>query len=163
MDKVAKAMAVSLVLFSIVLAGFVGSRVDQITIALLGGTFIGLLVAIPSSLLVMVLMTRRRDDDRYERPQRYTSQPSHLPPSPPQYWVMPNQTQQAYDVRVSQTPASPPQVQAPIVAPEYMLPMNRRRFYMIGEGGEVKEIEAPQEAYGSQSGDPFADAGDARF
>jgi hypothetical protein len=25
-----------------------------------------------------------------------------------------------------------------------MLPQSRRRFYMIGEGGEVKEIEAPQ-------------------
>jgi site-specific DNA-cytosine methylase len=36
-------------------------------------------------------------------------------------------------------------LQPPMAAPEYMLPQSRRRFYMIGEGGEVKEIEAPHD------------------
>jgi hypothetical protein len=137
MDKINKAAATGVVFFSIVLAGFVGSRVDQTTIALLGGTFIGLLVAVPATLLIVLISQRRRDEQQHERMQRYAT---HMPPNPPQYWAMPPQP---YDVRVLQP--QQPQLQAPITAPEFMLPMSRRRFYMIGEGGEVREIEAPRD------------------
>ena len=147
MDKISKAFGAGIVFFSIVVAGFVGSKVDQTTIALLGGTFIGLLVAVPSTLLVVLLARRRSDEQnqqmQQERGMRYAT---HMPPSPPQYWAMP---QQPYDVRVM-TPqhmqqAQYPQLNAGIPAPDYMLPMSRRRFYLIGEGGEVKEIEAPHD------------------
>lgn len=146
MDKLNKAAAASLVMFSVILAAFIGSRVDQVTIALLGGTFIGLLIAIPSALLVMMVVLRRRDDadrERYDRP-RYT----HMPPSPPQYWVMPTTTDAPYNMHVTQ-PLSSPQVRAPAVTPEYALPATRRRFYLIGESGEMREIEAPFESGGS--------------
>lgn len=139
MDKLNKAAAASLVLFSVVLAAFIGSRVDQVTIALLGGTFIGLLIAIPSALLVMVVVLRRREDadrERYDRP-RY----AHMPPSPPQYWVMPTPADAPYDMRAMPQPM--PHVRAPTVASEYVLPATRRRFYLIGESGEMREIEAP--------------------
>lgn len=141
MDKVVKASGAGIVFFSVVLAGFVGSRVDQTTIALLGGTFIGLLVAVPATLLVVLISHRRRDEQNQQQPAapRYST---HMPPSPPQYWVMP---QQPYDVRVVSPQQMMPQLNAGIPAPEYMLPMSRRRFYMIGEGGEVKEIEAPHD------------------
>ncbi|MCS6847627.1 MAG: hypothetical protein RMN52_07935 [Anaerolineae bacterium] len=145
MDKLNKAAAASLVMFSVVLAAFIGSRVDQVTIALLGGTFIGLLIAIPSALLVMVVVLRRRDDadrEHYDRP-RYT----HMPPSPPQYWVMPTPADAPYDMRMTQPPSAT-QVRAPAVAPEYVLPATRRRFYLIGESGEMREIEAPFESGG---------------
>jgi len=150
MDKIGKAFGAGIVFFSIVVAGFVGSKVDQTTIALLGGTFIGLLVAVPTTLLV-VLIARRRSDEhtqqlQQERGQRYVA---HMPPSPPQYWAMP---QQGYDMRVMPPPTMQqmqphyPQLNSGIAAPDYMLPLSRRRFYMIGEGGEVKEIEAPHDA-----------------
>ncbi|BCX05234.1 MAG: hypothetical protein KatS3mg053_3172 [Candidatus Roseilinea sp.] len=141
MDKLNKAAAASLVLFSVVLAAFIGSRVDQVTIALLGGTFIGLLIAIPSSLLVMVVVLRRRDDadrERYDRP-RYT----HMPPNPPQYWMLPTVADARYDMRATQLSAPTPQMHSSGVAPEYVLPYTRRRFYLIGESGEMREIEAP--------------------
>lgn len=140
MDKVNKAAAVSIIIFSIVLAGFIGARVDQMTIALLGGAFVGLVVAIPATVLVVLIATRRREEASIERTQRYSAP---MPPSPPQYWVMPNQT---YDPRLTQTMPMPQQLQQPIAAPEFMLPASRRRFYMIGEGGEVNEIEAPHNA-----------------
>jgi hypothetical protein len=141
MDRLSKAVAISLVLFSVVLAAFIGSRVDQVTIALLGGTFIGLMVAIPSVLLVMVLMTRRREEDRYDRP-RYTA---HMPPSPPQYWMMPHPADAASDFRVTQLPTQPSPARPVIGAPEYVLPAVRRRFYLIGESGEMQEIGVPHE------------------
>ena len=41
-----------------------------------------------------------------------------------------------------------------MAAPDYLLPQSRRRFYMIGEGGEVKEIEAPQDPRDSSFDEP---------
>jgi len=140
MGNLSKAVAISLVLFSVVLAAFVGSRMDQITIALLGGTFIGLMVAIPSALLVMVLMTRRREEDRYDRP-RYTA---HMPPSPPQYWTMPHPADATGHFHAGQLPMQPGSPQPAIGATEYVPPAVRRRFYLIGESGEIQEIEAPR-------------------
>ncbi len=145
MDKINKAAAAGVMFFSIVLAGVVGARIDQTTIALLGGTFIGLLVAIPATILVVLISLRRKDEQQHERMQRYSS---HMPPSPPQYWMMP---QQPYDVRVMQP--QHPQLQAPIAAPEFMLSAARRRFYMIGEGGDVREIEAPASPGGFDDSD----------
>ena len=81
MDTVNKIAAVCIVLFCTVLAGFIGARVDQTTIALLGGTVIGLIVAIPTTALIVWTMTRRRA----EWPeQRYTPPPPPMPPAPPQ-------------------------------------------------------------------------------
>jgi hypothetical protein len=142
MDKINKAAAAGVVFFSIVLAGFVGIKVDQTTIALLGGAFIGLVVAIPTTALIMIVGLRKRDEGQPAQP-RYHAPHAPLPASPPQYWVMPQgMPQQPYTVR---EPMPNYQVlQPPMAAPEYMLPQSRRRFYMIGEGGEVKEIEAPQ-------------------
>ena len=138
MDRINKAAAAGVIFFSIMLAGFVGMKVDQMTIALLGGAFVGLVVAIPTTALIMIVGLRRRDDISPDRTQRYHSP---LPQNPPQYWVMP---QQPYAVR--EPGANYHQLQQPSAAPEYMMPLSRRRFYMIGEGGEVKEIEAPREA-----------------
>ena len=145
MDKINKAAAAGVIFFSVILAGFVGIKVDQTTIALLGGAFIGLVVAIPTTALIIMIGMRRKDDAPAERPVRYQAP---MPHSPPQYWVMP---QQPYVVREPQQQYQQhyqhyQQLQQPIAAPEYLLPQSRRRFYMIGEGGEVKEIEAPRDA-----------------
>lgn len=143
MDRLNKAAAVSLVAFSIVLAAFIGSRMDQLTIALLGGTFIGLLISIPSVLLIVVLALRRRDGGesvRYERP-RFT----HMPPSPPQDRATPTLTDAPYYGEMHSPPPMT-QARASFAAPEYVLPTTRRRFYLIGESGEISEIEAPPES-----------------
>jgi hypothetical protein len=148
-DKVNKAAAVSIVFFSVVLAGFIGARVDQTTIALLGGAFIGLIVAVPATVLVVLVAIRRRDDGFGERPLRHSAP---MPQSPPQYWVMPSPH---YDLRVPspmQAPVVQGKLQQPLVAPELMLPAVRRRFYVIGESGDVREIEAPFDP-----SDPMAD------
>lgn len=140
MERINKAAAVGVVFFSVMLAGFVGLKVDQTTIALLGGAFIGLVVAIPTTALIMLVGLRKRDDGPQATQPRYQAP---LPQNPPQYWVMPQGVPQtAYTVR---EPAPHYQALQPgMAAPEYLLPQSRRRFYMIGEGGEVKEIEAPQ-------------------
>jgi hypothetical protein len=137
MDRINKAAAVGVVFFSVMLAGFVGMKVDQTTIALLGGAFIGLVVAIPTTALIMMVGLRKRDEPANDRQPRYSAP---MPQNPPQYWVMP---QQPYTVREPMPQQQ--QLHQPIAAPEYMLPLSRRRFYMIGEGGEVKEIEAPRD------------------
>ena len=146
MDKINKGAAAGVIFFSIVLAGFVGMKVDQTTIALLGGAFIGLVVAIPTTALIMLVGLRRREETPAGTQGRYHAPQAPLPASPPQYWVMPQGSQQGYTVREPAPNYQPLQqpLQQPLAAPEYLLPASRRRFYMIGEGGEVKEIEAPQ-------------------
>jgi multidrug efflux pump subunit AcrA (membrane-fusion protein) len=57
MNGVSKAAAAGIIFFSIVLAGFVGIKVDQSTIALLGGAFIGLVVAIPTTAAIILIGT----------------------------------------------------------------------------------------------------------
>jgi hypothetical protein len=149
MDKVNRAAAVGIILFSIVMAGFIGARVDQTTIALLGGTFLGLLVAVPATVLVVIVALRRRNDAPAEHGPRYSAP---MPHSPPQYWVMPNAQ---YDVRAPYAPQAAPSLatlQPPIAAPDYLLPASRRRFYVIGEAGEVREIDAP-----TDGGDPYGE------
>jgi hypothetical protein len=124
MEKMSRVFAVSLILFAVVFAAFVGSRVDQVTIALLGGAFIGLLVAVPSTLLTVAIVLRRRDD-RVDLPRPTV----HAPPLPPAYWPPTNHQ--------TQFNAQPWPLSAP---PEFNLPAPRRRFYVIGETGEVREL-----------------------
>ena len=139
MDKLVKAVAVAVVLFFIVLGLTIGTRMDQNTIALLGGTTIGLLIAAPCTAIVTYLAVRNREDHSYERNPRYNSP---MPQNPPQYWVMPQHMQM-------QPPQQALQQQLPSVSPyairqptaEYVLPAAKRRFYMIGETGDVQELD----------------------
>ena len=150
MERLVKAVAAAVILFFAVLGLVIGTRMDQNTIALLGGTTIGLLIATPCAAVVTYLAVRNRDDHTYERGPRYTS---HMPQSPPQYWVVPQHMQM-------QQPVQPqPQLQTPnayaVRQPtnEYVLPAVKRRFYMIGETGDVQELD---ETVGSVSEPMFA-------
>ena len=80
MDKVNKAAAAGVIFFMVILAGFVGIKVDQTTIALLGGAFIGLVIAIPTTALIMIIGLRKPDDGQVQAP------PQYQPPAQPQYW-----------------------------------------------------------------------------
>ena len=81
MDNISKAFGAGIVFFAVVMAGAVGARADQATIALLGGTFIGLLVAIPTTLLV-VLIARRRNDTQGTAPPASTASTAPAPSKP---------------------------------------------------------------------------------
>lgn len=68
MERLNKAAAVGVVFFSVMLAGFVGMKVDQTTVALLGGAFIGLVVAVPTTALIMIVGLRKPDADQVKTP-----------------------------------------------------------------------------------------------
>ncbi len=130
MEKLMKAIAVAVILFFVVLGLVIGSRMDQTTIALLGGTTIGLLIAVPCSAIVTYLAIRNRDEQGYGQSRHY-SQP---PQTPPQYWVVqqsPNMPQ-----------AQPQHNTLPTGQPteSFTLPP-RRKFYLIGESGDTSEIQ----------------------
>jgi hypothetical protein len=131
MERISKAIAVGLVLSTVVFAAFAGSRADQITIALLGGVFIGLLISVPSAILAIALILRRRDT-QIDLPR--LTMPT--PPSVPTYWL-PQQPNSAYLAKPNAYSWLPG------VLPEFSLPAPRRRFYVIGESGEVREIISP--------------------
>ncbi len=59
MDKINKAAAVGVVFFSVMLAGFVGMKIDQATVSILAGALLGLVIAIPTTVLIMVVGLRR--------------------------------------------------------------------------------------------------------
>lgn len=86
MERINKAAAVGVVFFSVMLAGFVGMKVDQTTVALLGGAFIGLVVAIPTTVLIMLVGLRKPDADQVKTPPsgNYT-----LHQNPPEFHTTP--------------------------------------------------------------------------
>lgn len=129
MDRLVKAIAAAVVLFFVMLGLVIGSRIDQTTIALLGGTTIGLLIATPCAAIVTYLAIRNRDEQRYEQSRPHNPQPS----TPPQYWIVPQ----------TLTPPQPqPHYNAPPTA-QYSQPFElppRRKFYLIGDDGSANEI-----------------------
>lgn len=68
MDKINKAAALGVVFFSVMLAGFVGMKVDQTTVAILAGAFIGLVVAIPTTVLILVAGLRQPNEGQVKAP-----------------------------------------------------------------------------------------------
>jgi hypothetical protein len=136
MDKLVRAVAIAVVCFFVVLGLTIGTRMDQNTIALLGGTTIGLLIAAPCAAIVTYLAVRNRDDHSYERNPRYNSP---MPQNPPQYWVVPQHMQMQPPVQQQLPPVAAYGLRQP--TSEFVLPAVKRRFYMIGETGDVQELD----------------------
>ncbi len=136
MDKLVKAVAIAVVCFFVVLGLTIGTRMDQNTIALLGGTTIGLLIAAPCAAIVTYLAVRNRDDHSYERNPRYNSP---MPQNPPQYWVVPQHMQMQQPAQQQLPPVAAYGLRQP--TSEFVLPATKRRFYMIGETGDVQELD----------------------
>jgi hypothetical protein len=135
MNAILRATAFAVMLFFIVLGFVIGARMDQTTIALLGGTAIGLLIVTPLAAMVTYLAIRRHDE--VQSLSQHTR--STREPSPPQYWITPQvPVVGSYQPKNTLTlPTS--QVQSPYVMP-YTLPP-RRKFYLIGGDGFASEIE----------------------
>lgn len=72
MGNINKAAVAGVIFFMVILAGFVGIKVDQTTIALLGGAFIGIIVAFVTTILIVAIA--RRPDEPVQPPQQ---QPTH--------------------------------------------------------------------------------------
>jgi hypothetical protein len=108
---------------------------DQNTIALLGGTAIGLLIAIPSAAIVTYLAVRNRDE---------SSTPTAT--SAPTYYVVPQNGVPVHpalpppQTMVTATPPVYQQSPAPFVLPP------QRKFYMIGGDGRTSELMPEEES-----------------
>lgn len=81
MTNINRAAAAGVIFFMVILAGFVGIKVDQTTIALLGGALIGVAVAIPTTVLIIVIGMRKPDEK--------TAGDWTPPPDAPQFPCMP--------------------------------------------------------------------------
>ena len=137
MEIFIRSLAIAIVLFFVVLGMVIGSRMDQTTIALLGGTVVGLLIATPCAAIVTYLAVCNRNESSAPCTRQFT-QPV-LPPNPPQYWVVP-QTMHAPPHITPQPSSGVAPTPQQSLAPVFELPP-RRRFYLIGATGEPSEIE----------------------
>lgn len=61
MDNINKTAIAGIAFFALILAGFVGIKVDQVTIALLGGALIGIVVA-GGTTVALIVVSRRSDE-----------------------------------------------------------------------------------------------------
>jgi hypothetical protein len=134
MERIIRASAVAVVLFAIIFAVVVATRIDQNTVSLLAGTTLGVAFTTPCVALIVWLALRRRDEPRtYEMRQRGMP---YLSPEPPQYWIMPT-AQPPHDARLSASNGQPagylPYTEPPMLTA-------RRRFVVIGDGGDVTEV-----------------------
>ncbi len=74
MNRVFRVFSVSFILFMVIIAFIVGSRIDQNTVSILSGAFIGVLVAAPCAAIVTLVAVRRREATSlspYERTYRH--------------------------------------------------------------------------------------------
>jgi len=125
MERLSMFFGIAIVLFFVVLGAMVGARIDQTTIALLGGTVIGLAIAIPCTALVTYIVFKARAES--------SSHAHHS--QPPQQWIMPPNypTAQTPTHHTAVSPTSQPYSEPFVLPPQ-------RRFYIIGENGEASEI-----------------------
>jgi len=61
MTNINKTAIAGTIFFTLILAGFVAIKVDQTTIALLGGAFIGIVIAAVTTTLIVVIGLRKPD------------------------------------------------------------------------------------------------------
>ncbi len=143
MDRVLRALSVGIILFAVVIALIVGSRIDQNTVSLLSGAFIGVLIASPCTVVVTLITMRRREttsSSTYDRTLHHSYQ---MPPNPPQYWILPQPFQSATHMGY-QAPSIAAATSAagwPGSSSDSQYLPKSRRFYMIGTNGEPKAVE----------------------
>ncbi|HQV28151.1 MAG TPA: hypothetical protein PLG23_08685 [Thermoflexales bacterium] len=135
MDKFIKTSAIALIIFAVVLAFVVGTRMEQATIVLLSGAAVGILLCAPcAAFITFAAMKRREGAPRDERLQRYTAP---LPQEPPTYWSLPSGP---FMVDARRFAPGLPAGNAGYADAGYAMPA-RRKFYVIGESGEVRDAD----------------------
>ncbi len=145
MERILRALSVSIVIIGSVVAFAVSTHIDQTTISVISGTVLGILIALPCGALLAFVLLRRRDNGytatTYERQMRSTVP---LPPNPPQYWVLPPQLAGMANPAMLRNGmnavlASPATWPSTVDATGVLPP--RRRFYVIGENGEPRAVD----------------------
>ena len=142
-DKTTRIGSIALLIFVIIFAFEVGSRIDQQTISVLAGTVMGFLVAsITVGGIAYALGRRRMESREGQQPVRYVSPMPQQYPMPPYFQPPANfghGPQFQYPGWGNQ-PQLQQQTPMQLVAP--------RRFYTIGAAGtveEMSEVLEPQE------------------
>lgn len=130
MDKLIRGTAAAFAVFAGVFAFIVGQRIDQITMALLGGVLIGLLVTVPvfGALVYAAIKTSARNQELLPSRQHFYAP---MPQPQPQFW----------------SPASPMRTDAhsfsdassAFPAPAMFQLPPQRKFYVIGDDGAVED------------------------
>lgn len=86
MQTLNRAAGIAIVLFFGGLGLMIGARIDQVTIAVLGGVLLGLLMVIPPVVLLVVLIQRDRTATSRQNPEMppayYPQQPTYIAPPP---------------------------------------------------------------------------------
>ena len=135
MDKFIKTSAIALIIFAVVLAFVVGTRMEQATIVLLSGAAVGILLCAPcAAFITFAAMKRREGAPRDERLQRYTAP---LPQEPPTYWSLPSGP---FMVDARRFAPGLPAGNAGYADAGYAMPA-RRKFYVIGESDEMRDAD----------------------
>ncbi len=76
MDNINKGAVAGVIFFMVILAGFVGIKIDQTTVALLGGAFIGIVIAFVTTMLI-VAIARRPDEPVQQQPPTQQQPTTH--------------------------------------------------------------------------------------
>lgn len=136
MEKLTRAAGAAFIIFAAVFAFIAGQRIDQLTIALLGGVMIGLLFTVPLLVVVFVALNRnRRAEEPISAPEHYYAP---MPQQAPQTWLTPAQIQQLSSAQPQGFGFQPQTAQAYAAPPMFQLPP-QRKFLVIGENGEMNE------------------------
>jgi len=80
----------TVMLFAVTLAVIVGNRLSDQALAVLAGVVCGVGAAIPTSLLIVAVSQRRRDEPRAQPPMQQGTYPPVVVVTPPGSWQRPN-------------------------------------------------------------------------
>ena len=132
MSHLLKVSVVALLMFCVIFAIVIVTRLDESVITLIGGFAIGSLIAAPLTAILTLLMVRQRDasgiPDKLPLPQHHLA---------PQFLVLPPM----YGQPNSQSPQSA--TKRELFEP-HSLSM-KRHFYLIGNDGLPTEIQPDEE------------------
>lgn len=137
MSRLFRSLGFAFLVFCVVLASYIGTRLDEASVHLIAGAVIGVLVAVPLSICIVILSMR------YRSHQSHTTPTYVPPPISPQYFVLP---------QLSVTPSPVTQgVRRPALAePHHLQP--KRHFYFVGEDGLPTEIQ-PESSFSEEETD----------
>lgn len=126
-----KLAAACIIVLGVMMAVFIGVKIDQTTIALLSGAFIGLIVAIPTTALILIIGLKPSDKNQVQTP----------PATPETHTHYHNHTVFYVQVPRPIDSYTPFQICGEVAT---RMKVSRHRAQELIDSGEVKLIEAPK-------------------
>ena len=133
MNGFVKTIVFLVLLFVISAAVVIATRLDQLTVSLLGGVLVGVLLAAPIASVMTYLALRQRQVEAVANPYNQIRQQPAPPSLPPQIVMLPAPTNYQPPMQTMRQPMYHQ-------AEPFTLPP-QRRFYMIGDDGSASEIQ----------------------